>query len=277
MKEKGAAPEEYLAELGKAGDGPLDLAYAALMLSALDHADRKLAPYQAHLAEMGVAVKAEAIYARDAEAAGRVLASVLAGHYGYDGDRLNFEDAQNADLMSVIDRRRGIPVALGILYIHAARAAGLNACGLMAPGHFLLMIGVRGTEALIDPFNGGASLDRERLSAPPALAAPGVPEEARIFEPVSDTDVLLRLQNALKMRALQTNEMARALAIAERMALIAPKRADVWMELGKLSEDAGALGAARAALESCLELAKKGEPLHKEATLALQGLKRKVN
>ena len=277
MTKKPAAPAEFLKQLGEAGDGPHDIAQAALMLSALDHADRSPASYLAHLAEMGAAVKSEAIYARDAEAAGQVLASVLAGHYGYDGDRHSFEDPQNADLMRVIDRRRGIPVALGILYIHAARASGLSACGLMAPGNFLLMIGVRGSEALIDPFNGGASLDRERISAPPALAAPGVPEDARIFEPVSDTDVLLRLQNALKLRALQTNKPERALEIAERMVLIAPKRAELWIELGRLQEGVGTLSAARNAYENCLGLAKKGDPLHNEAALALQALKRRVN
>jgi regulator of sirC expression with transglutaminase-like and TPR domain len=277
MKEKSLPAMDFLIELGKSGEGPHDIALAALTLSALDHADRPLAFYQSHLAEMGTAAKAEAIYARDAEAAGRVLAGVLAGHYGYDGDRLNFDDPRNADLISVIDRRRGIPVTLGILYIHAARAGGLSACGLMAPGHFLLMIGLRGTEAIVDPFNAGAVLDRERLVQAPALAAPGVPQETRIFEPVSDTDVLLRLQSVLKARAIAAGEAERSLQIAERMAIIAPKHADVWVELAHMREAAGAMGAARAAYENCLTLAKKGEPLHKEALLALSGLKRKVN
>ncbi|MGQ0740759.1 MAG: transglutaminase family protein [Alphaproteobacteria bacterium] len=277
MKEEPFPAKDFLIELGKSGEGPHDIAQAALMLSALDHAGKPLAFYQSHLAEMGAAAKADAIYASNAEAAGRALAGVLAGHYGYDGDRLNFDDPRNADLMSVIDRRRGLPVSLGVLYIHAARAGGQTACGLMAPGHFLLMIGVRGTEAIVDPFNGGAVLDRERLAQAPALAAPGVPQEARIFEPVSDTDVLLRLQNALKMRAVQAGDAARALEIAERMAMIAPKHADMWIELARLREAAGAMGAARAAYENCLSLAKKGEPLHKEASLALTGLKRKVN
>ena len=31
-----------------------------------------------------------------------------------------FDDPQNADLISVIDRRRGLPVSLGILYIDLA-------------------------------------------------------------------------------------------------------------------------------------------------------------
>ena len=51
-----------------------------------------------------------------------------------------YDDPQNADLMAVIDRRRGLPVALGILYIHAARAAGLEASGLNTPDHFLLQL-----------------------------------------------------------------------------------------------------------------------------------------
>ena len=70
--------------------------------------------------------------------------------------------------MAVIDRRRGLPVALGILYLHAARAGGLEACGLNTPSHFLLRISLKGQHALIDPFNGGALVDRERLGGPPA-------------------------------------------------------------------------------------------------------------
>ena len=63
----------------------------------------------------------------------------LSGDMAYDGDRLNYDDPGNADFMSVIDRRRGLPVALGILYLHrAARAAGFQAMGLNTPGHFLL-------------------------------------------------------------------------------------------------------------------------------------------
>ncbi len=277
MTERGAKPEDYLRHLGEAGDGPHDIAEAALMLAALDHSDRSLAPYQAHLMEMGAAARAEAIYAHDAEAAAMALSSVLSGHYGYDGDRLNPDDPQNADLISVIDRRRGLPVSLGILYIHAARAGGLSACGLSSPGNFLLMVALRGSEALIDPFNGGAALDRERLNTPPALTAPGVPEDARLFETVSDIDVLLRLQNVIKTRALQAQKLDRALEVAQRMVLIAPKRAELWIEMGRMQEAVGALTAARAAYENCLGLAKSDEALHNEAALALHALKRRLN
>jgi hypothetical protein len=129
---------------------------------------RPLAPYRKHLAESPSMRRPRRGWPsrrrRRARAGG-----LLVGRYGYDGDRLNYDDPQNADFMAVIDRRRGLPVALGILYIHAARAAGFEATGLNTPGHFLLRIAARSGEALIDPFNGGAALERERLGAPPGM------------------------------------------------------------------------------------------------------------
>ena len=275
-------PEEYLARLGQAGDGPHDLATAALMLAALDHPDRKLAPFQSHLAELAEKVRAEADFARDGESAARALSSVLAGHYGYEGERGDYDDPGNADLMAVIDRKRGLPVTLGILYIHAARASRIEAQGLFAPGHFLMRVAVKGSEAIIDPFNGGAVLDRERINtpgfgAPLLLPEPGSTGQPDPFTPVSDIEVLLRLQNNIKNRALKDRNTARAIEILRRMTLIAPRRSIVWLELGRLQESSGALSYARRAYETCLKLPRSSDHVTNEATFALQALKRRLN
>ncbi|MGD0863991.1 MAG: transglutaminase-like domain-containing protein [Rhizomicrobium sp.] len=276
MKKKNDDPAEYLRLLGQAGEGPHDIARAALMLSALDHAGRDLDPYFAHLADIAEHARSDARLATNAEDGARSLAALLVGRYGYDGDRLAYDDPQNADLIAVIDRRRGLPVALGILYLHAARAAGFESSGLNTPGHFLLKIALRGTQALIDPFNGGAAIDRESLGAPPAMGSPA-PEDPRLAEQVGDIEVLLRLKNNLKLRALQTGERVRALEIAKRMVLIAPRRADLWLELARFNEAAGALGAAQKAYEACLALAPAGAALHNEAAFGLQSMKRRLN
>jgi regulator of sirC expression with transglutaminase-like and TPR domain len=269
-------PAEYIRELGLAGDGPHDIARAAVMLSALDHSGRPLGPYLQHLAEIAEFAHAETRIGMTAQEGVHALSALLAGRYGYDGDRLSYDDPGNADFLSVIDRRRGLPVALGILYIHAARAAGYEATGLNTSGHFLLRITLRGTEVLIDPFNSGAALDRETMAAPPRMGAPP-PDDPRLAEPVSDTEVLLRLESNLKLRVLQAGERARALEIAKRMVLIAPRRADMWIDLARLNEGAGALGAAQRAYEACLALAPQGAALHNEAALALHALKRRLN
>jgi len=270
-------PTEYLGRLAALGDGPHDIAKAALMLAALDHMGKAVEPYLAHLDEIASAARAEASRLQQLGEIVRTLASLMTGRFGYDGDRRSYDDPRNADLMSVIDRRRGLPVALGILYLHAARAAGCAAAGLNTPGHFLLSLGFGSRHMVVDPFNGGAALDIEKLQAQPQLRSPTASGETLVPDRVSDTDVLLRLQNNLKLRALQTGERTRATELAKRMVMIAPKRADLWFDLAHLNEVCEALGAAREAYEFCLEIAKAGEPLHNEAALALASLKRRLN
>jgi regulator of sirC expression with transglutaminase-like and TPR domain len=210
----------------------------------------------------------------NAEDGARMLSNLLSGRFGYDGDRITYDDARNANLIQVIARRRGMPVALGILYIHAARAAGLAAAGLDTPAHFLVLFAKNRTEVLVDPFNGGAMLDPERIGAPPRMSSI---EGAHLAQPVGDIDVLLRLENNLKVRALKAGEHGRALEIAKRMVLIGPGKAELWLDLARLNEAAGVLRDARKAYEACLEIAKPGQSLHNEAALGLSGLKRRIN
>jgi regulator of sirC expression with transglutaminase-like and TPR domain len=96
-------------------------------------------------------------------------------------------------------------------------------------------------------------------------------------EPVGDIEVLLRLENNLKLRAVQDGERSRALEIARRMVLIAPRKPELWVDLGRLNEATGALGAATKAFEACLSLVPSGHPLHNEAALGLHMLKRRLN
>src|SRR5689334_2659344 len=130
-------PLEYLRALGEGGEGPFDIAEAALMLGTIDQPRRSLDPYTKHLAEMADRCRDAVRLLGHLEDVAHAISTLLAGVYGYDGDRPSYDDPQNANLITVIERRRGLPVALGILYIHAARAAGLEAQGVNSPGHFL--------------------------------------------------------------------------------------------------------------------------------------------
>ena len=270
------SPSDYLRRLGETGEGPHDLAVAALMLSALDHSDLNLEPYHSHLDDIAEQARAESRLVMGAGDGARGIAELLAGRFGYDGDRLAYDDPRNADLISVIDRRRGLPVTLGILYIHAARAAGFGACGLNSPGYFLLRIELRGSETFVDPFNGGAALEREKFGGPPSTRSVNV-EELQTVQQVADTEVLLRLQNNAKLRSVRLGEIARAAEIARRMVLVGPQRPELWIDLAHLNEEQGALCAARKAYDACMALTKSGTPFHNEAALGLQELKSRLN
>ena len=107
------------------GDGRrLDLLEAALALSEAHRLDAgeagpiSLAPYRQQVAAMATDL-ADLVRRRGGDP--DRLAEVIARAYAYRGDRETYDDLQNADLARVIERRKGLPVALSILYLHAAR------------------------------------------------------------------------------------------------------------------------------------------------------------
>ncbi|HEY9548952.1 MAG TPA: transglutaminase-like domain-containing protein, partial [Kiloniellaceae bacterium] len=178
----------------------------------------------------------------------------------------------------VIDRRRGLPVALGILYLHGARAQGWPICGLNFPGHFLLRLDLGAERTIIDPFNGGETRDaaalRALLKTMAGEAAELRPEHTR---PVGCRDVLLRLQNNVKLRRVQEERSADALAILESMLMIAPERAGLWREAGILHAHLDNMRAAILAFEHYLELAAPAESGRQEIAELLRQLRRQLN
>jgi regulator of sirC expression with transglutaminase-like and TPR domain len=272
--------QQILRELQKVGQGDdaaIPLAETALNLAALDHLGIDLAPYRDHLRQLADDARESYAAVRhgmaEVPAAARALADTIGVRHGYQGDNATFDDPQNADLISVIDRRRGLPVSLGILYIDLAHRLEVPAHGLNTPGHFLMALGEGDLARVIDPFNGGVVLNMEELRPWPQLPE----DDAAKYGPVGRRDVLLRLLNNIHSRALASKDSMRALTITERMVLIAPRSADLWLELSKASESVGKMNAAINAARNCIGLAGSDSPLGRQAAFALQSLKLRVN
>jgi len=268
--------EAFLREVGGMGDGPLPLASAALALAALGRPRVDLGRYHHHLAALAHEVGKEAGGSSDIERHVAALNTVILVRYGYQGDTLTYEDLQNANLMRVIDRRKGLPVALGILYIHAARAQGWDMAGLAFPGHFLVLLQDAGARLILDPFHGGKPREaaelRDLLKAIAGNEAELTPAH---YAPVSDRDVLLRLQNNLKLRLIESRQLEKALAIIDGMMLFAPQHAALLREAGLIHAELGNLKAAIAAFERFLALAAHDGERHQAAAI-LQQLKARL-
>jgi regulator of sirC expression with transglutaminase-like and TPR domain len=267
--------EAFLRDLAGLAEGTLPLAEAALALAALDRPRVDLQRYHQHLLDLAREV-GEAAASGDSGQRIAALNTVILGHYGYQGDTLTYEDLQNANLMRVIDRRKGLPVALGILYIHAARAQGWDMAGLAFPGHFLVRLAEPGGRVILDPFHGGkvrvAAELRELLKAIAGNAAELMPAH---YTEVSDRDILLRLQNNLKLRLLESRQAEKALAVISGMMLFAPDQPALWREAGLVNAELGNLRAAIDALERFLALATDETARHHTA-LFLQKLKARL-
>ena len=267
----------YLRELGASGDPVLPIAEAALALASFERPRVGPARYREHLGLLARDVALHPGTAGDVAARARALNEVILLKHGYTGDALTYDDLQNANLMRVVDRRKGLPVALGILYMHAGRAQGWETVGLAFPGHFLVRLSNGPERLILDPFHGGrictAAELRELLKATGGMDAELQTEH---YTPVSDRDVLLRLQNNLKARLIQAEHYERAVAVAETMLMLAPDLAELWREAGLLHARVGNLRSAAAALEQSVLRARDGTARHQAAAL-LQQLRSKLN
>lgn len=244
-----------IAHLGLLDDDDIVLDAAALELSALDHPQADLAPYAELLGEMGDRLGERGLNARTARERADALSEVIAGEFRFHGDRADYDDPANADLLDVIDRRRGLPVSLSILYVAAARRAGWEADALNTPGHVLVRIGPDTSPALIDPFAGGSLVDPEQLARLLTFAlGQGTVPTSDHLAPMSNRSVLVRLLMNQATRAEAAGETARALQLFRRMTTIAPSSGQSWWERARLELVGGQVSEARASLSAMLEM-----------------------
>ena len=266
--------EARLRALGGRDDSEIDLADAALMLASLDRPRVSLDRYRHHIDLLGrdVAKAAAALEAAGAlDRRARALTQVIAEDYGYRGDSLTYDDLQNANLMRVIDRRKGLPVALGILYLAGARAQGWPAEGLNFPGHFLISIEGGSERAILDPFEGGRALEPAELRGLLKAQAGGDAElRPEHYAPAGNREILLRLQNNIKLRQIQAERPGEALETVETMIMLAPGQAELWRDAALLHAHLGNLRAAVVALDHVLELSEDPGVRHEAARLMQQ-------
>jgi regulator of sirC expression with transglutaminase-like and TPR domain len=205
------------------------------------------------------------------------LANIISREQGYTGDIHSYEDPQNANLMSVIDRRKGLPVALAIIYLDVAHRLHWEATGINFPGQFLIRLEQGTDRQIIDPFNNGIEHNvsdlRALLKQMAGLAAELHPAH---YSPVSRRDTLIRLLNNIKQRAVSANNYERGAEILERMLLIAPQRLPLLQEAGVFYSRIGNLHRAEIALETFLTQS-TNDAERDEAAILLHRVRSRLN
>jgi len=239
--------ETVLREAGAAQDGDFPLLEAAIACAI--HEDPARDPRIARdLGAAGVERLSDRLKRESPEEA---LAETMAGDLRLCGDVLTYDDPDNADILAVSERRKGLPVALGVFYLHAGRRCGLNLQGVDFPGHFLLRIETDEGPLALDPFSEGrvvlpSELTRRALHA--GLTPTVADRLDRLMAPVSDRAVLIRLQNNIFARAISARDYERAERAALRRALLDPADHRPWLDVAAAREGQGALAGALEAL-----------------------------
>ena len=118
------------------------------------------------------------------------LRRVVAIREGLGGDIDTYYDPRNSFLNEVMDRRRGIPITLAVVWMEVGRRAGIKVQGVGLPGHFL----VYAAGQLVDPFGGGEAIGADEAAALFAENYGGKPRlNPEWLEPVAPEAILERM------------------------------------------------------------------------------------
>ncbi len=254
----------------------IPVARIALLLGARRLPPCDLTPYLDRLEALGPRVRVRrAAHATEDDliADHAALCYVLVTEDGYHGDTETYHDLQNANLVCVMDRRCGLPITLGLLYYHAARAAGMAVEGVNFPGHFLLRLGAGSHTCIIDPFHQGrvmAAPDLRDLAK--KIHGPQAELSASYYQTLSPRDMLIRLENNVKRRQIEMGDDHAALRTLETMRQIDPREPRVWLDAGVLYARIGQIGLARENLGAYIAHFPAGHINRREAEALLRTL-----
>ncbi len=189
------------------------------------------------------------------------LHHLLFQELGFQGDRDTYDAPENALLPQVVARRKGLPIALSILWIDLARRLGFDAVGVGLPGHFIT--GIRTDLGLLcfDPFNGGRPVGAERGSEIVAAATGGkVAFHPAMLRPVADRQILARLVRNLHLRYLHAESWEEALWTGTHLILLEPSNPRPRKERAFVHLQRGEPGPALADLQEALRLSPEPDP-----------------
>ena len=248
------APRERFAALAQLPDEQIDLAEAALWVAAEEYEDLDVSAYVERLDALATGA-APLVWARvtPVEQIAELNDYLFRGR-GFTGNWDRYEDPRNSFLNEVLDRRRGLPITLSIVYVEVARRLGLPMCGVGFPGHFLAKLD-GSPEVVVDAFFGrvlSADDCAERLRSVLGPDAELVPEFH--LRAATRKEILARLLTNLKQLYAGSRDWGRSLACCDRILLLAPDAAAELHDRSLVYEQLACFTAAAADLERALEL-----------------------
>lgn len=246
---------EFTREIRQA-DESVDLARAALLVAREQYPGLSVGGHLGRLDQMAEEVK-DRIGGEPAElVAVQELLRDLFAEKRYRGNREAYYDPRNSFLNDVMDRRKGIPLTLGIILLEIGWRLGLPLEGVNFPGHFLVRYTGLTGRILIDPFDGGRIwFEDQAQELLDRVYGKMVRVRPRFLKPAGRRDIVVRLLANLKGIYVNIQDYGRALAAVERILVIHPTAASQIRDRGTLLARLGRPGEAIEQLQWYLDYA----------------------
>ncbi|HSU62817.1 MAG TPA: tetratricopeptide repeat protein, partial [Burkholderiales bacterium] len=214
-------------------DARIDLAHACLMIAEDAYPGLAVERYLGDVERLALRLRAK-MSQGGAEERVAALNEFLYEDLGFTGNADDYYDPRNSYLNEVIERRTGIPITLGVLYMVLGRRVGLPLEGVSFPGHFLVRLRLRTGVLVLDPFERGMPQSESDLrSRLQRVIPPGVAGDVPVadlpldqfLEAATNRQILARLLRNLKAIYRDTDQPERLLAVLNRMLVVVPDSA----------------------------------------------------
>jgi regulator of sirC expression with transglutaminase-like and TPR domain len=267
---------QQFAKMMQREDEEINLAEAALLIARTEYPELDLPRHLARLESMAGQITTDP----GRSDIGNILAlnEFLFEREKFSGNEDEYDDPRNSFLNDVLDRKKGIPITLSLVYMELARRNGLPVWGVSFPGHFLVKYAADSGEIIIDPFNQGAVMTRqdcdERLKS---NFGEDAEFRSEFLDAATNKQILSRMINNLKGTYFRRRNYPRVLRMIEMGQAIDPGSREELRDRGMVHLLMGHYAEARADLTTCAALSPPDDPGLKEINTALARLRALVN
>ena len=201
--------DKEFSQLASLADERIDLAHGALLIARAAYPDLNESLYLERLDRMAASAKLDMTADSEPEDIITRLNDILFEQERFRGNRENYDDPDNSFLNRVLDRKKGIPITLSLIYIEVGRRLGLDVRGIGLPGHFITALYHASGKIFIDPFNRGEirTVD-ECLQIIRTYMGSAVAPDFHWLQPIGRKELLVRMLRNLKLiYARQNNDV----------------------------------------------------------------------
>ncbi len=258
---------DFASEVGQA-DASVDLARAALLIAKEEYPQLSVERHLGQLDQLAEEVKDRIGVGAESLLVFQEILRTIYERNGFRGNREAYYDPRNSLLSDVLDRRKGIPLTLGIVLLEVGWRLGLPLEGVNFPGHFLVRYPGIAIRLLVDPFDGGRIWFEDQAQELLDRVYGGmVRVRPRFLKAAGRREMLVRLLANLKGIYLNVQDNDRALAAIERILVIHPTAASQIRDRGKLLAGMGRADEALEQLQWYLDYAPEASDASRIRTL----------
>ncbi len=264
-------------------DETINLGEAALLIAAEEYRDLDIASYLARLDQLAATLKRR--LRPDIGPADTIVAlnRFLFDEHGFCGDAADYYDPRNSFLNEVLDRKRGIPITLAVVYIEIGRRIGLPVQGISFPAHFLVKCPLREGTVVLDPYAKGISLSfddlKQRIKSLRNGVEPSRSVVAGALATASNKDIVVRMLRNLKGIYSHHKEWLKALSAVDRIIIAMPDSAEEYRDRGMFYANLECFRAALFDLQAYLKMLPVAQDVDvvREKVIELQAVAARLN